>query len=439
MKTPVKKRKGEAGQATLLVIVALGIFLLGGLGLAIDASHLYAQRQMAQAAADAAAQSGILSIFHGTNATAGSPFATGSPPTAYTCSTTNGTTPCAYARLNGFGGTAADTVSISFPTSVPGVTLASATVPAITVSVRRTVNTTFMRLLGTSTSAVATTATAAQVKLPLANCITTLDPSASGAFSITGNADLSIPTCGIAVDSSSSSALTASGNITVNADAIQVVGNYTDPGNVTLHPTPTTGVAAVSDPLASVPSPAFNPATCNYTNESLSGNQTATLSPGTYCGGMSFTGNANVTFNPGTYILLGGGLTASGNVSLSGSNLTFYDTFNASHPYGTISLTGNLTLNLSATTSGSLAGMLFFQDRNAPTGTTVSFTGNSNSSLVGALYFPESALDYTGNSTSTIQNIAIIADTVSLTGNEALKVDPTQAGAAQQIKVALVQ
>ena len=75
----------ERGQAIILVLVALSIFLLGAVGLAIDASHMYAQRQMAQAAADAAAQAGILSIFDKTN-TAANNNAFGAPGDgAFTC------------------------------------------------------------------------------------------------------------------------------------------------------------------------------------------------------------------------------------------------------------------------------------------------------------------------------------------------------------------
>src|SRR3954452_20532532 len=66
---PVRRRSGERGQAILLVVLGMSIFVLGAIGLAIDGSHLYAQRQMAQAAADAAAQAGIMSIFDGTNGT----------------------------------------------------------------------------------------------------------------------------------------------------------------------------------------------------------------------------------------------------------------------------------------------------------------------------------------------------------------------------------
>ena len=61
------RNKSEGGQAVLLVIAAMSIFLLGAVGLSVDGSHLYAQRQAAQAAADASAVAGIMSIFDGTN------------------------------------------------------------------------------------------------------------------------------------------------------------------------------------------------------------------------------------------------------------------------------------------------------------------------------------------------------------------------------------
>ncbi len=71
--------------------------------------HLWAQRQMAQAAADAAAQAGIVSIFDGTN-TGSNAFGSGS----YTCSVTDGTSPCRLARANGFGTTAGATADTVF-------------------------------------------------------------------------------------------------------------------------------------------------------------------------------------------------------------------------------------------------------------------------------------------------------------------------------------
>src|SRR5438132_13964468 len=102
MKLKDKKRKAEKGQAILLVVVAMAIVLVGGLGLAIDGSQLYAHSQMAQAAADAAAMAGIMSMFQGVNTISTNP-AKFSTAATFTCTTTDAQLPCRYARLNGFG------------------------------------------------------------------------------------------------------------------------------------------------------------------------------------------------------------------------------------------------------------------------------------------------------------------------------------------------
>src|SRR5262245_31507612 len=99
------RRKRQSGQAIILVVVAVGLVLMGGLGMAIDAGQLYGHRQMAQSAADSAAQAAILSVYSATN-TGGNAFGT-EGVAGFDC--TNGTdarTPCKYARINGFGVTA---------------------------------------------------------------------------------------------------------------------------------------------------------------------------------------------------------------------------------------------------------------------------------------------------------------------------------------------
>ena len=48
-------RNSRTGQAVILLLLALGIFLLGAVGWAVESSLYYTHRQMAQAAADAAA------------------------------------------------------------------------------------------------------------------------------------------------------------------------------------------------------------------------------------------------------------------------------------------------------------------------------------------------------------------------------------------------
>ncbi|HEX6773504.1 MAG TPA: pilus assembly protein TadG-related protein, partial [Acidobacteriaceae bacterium] len=153
----MRKIRDEEGQALVLVALAMSIFLIGAIGLGIDGSHLYAHRQMAQTAADAAALSAIEDIYEGTYSAGGTGFSIA----AFTCSTSDTRTPCAYAANNGFGTNANDTVAISFPGSVPGVSGLAAGFPAelVTAKVSRTVPTTLLRFLGPTSTTVSATAT----------------------------------------------------------------------------------------------------------------------------------------------------------------------------------------------------------------------------------------------------------------------------------------
>jgi len=151
----------------------------------------------------------------------------------------------------------------------------------------------------------------------------------------------------------------------------------------------------------------------------LTGNYAITLQPGLYYGGISITNNANVTFRPGTYILAGGGLSVTGNSTLTGSGVTFYNTTGLGG-YAPINLTGNETAHLSAPTSGPMEGILFFQDRAIASGSTGSVVvGNSNSTFDGALYFPTTSLSYVGNSSISGYTL-LVADTLSISGNATL-------------------
>ena len=149
--TPDVISAAESGQAVVLVVVALGLFMFAGLGLGIDGAQLYAHRQMAQAAADAAAQAAILSIERGTNSTSTHPFSTAA---SFTCTVPPAAldlrTPCVYAQYNGFG-TSTDTVIVSFPGTVSGVTLSANSTPAVAVSVQRVLTAGLIRFAGVTT------------------------------------------------------------------------------------------------------------------------------------------------------------------------------------------------------------------------------------------------------------------------------------------------
>jgi hypothetical protein len=395
---------------------------------------------MAQAAADAAAQAGIMSILDGTNATASNTFATGSTPIpSHTCTTTDGTTPCVYARYNGFGGTASDTVTLSYPASVSGATLSSsATVPAVQVTVQRSLQNSFIRFLGgPSTTTIRAKSIAGMVGIVSPNSVFLLDSSAKDALTVSGAASLSVSGGGIAIDSDNSEAALVSGSSTVSASSFTSVGGVSITGASSSSPSPSTGKAAVADPFATLPAPTVG--SCATHPTLYSPPSGTVLTQGTYCGGISVSGIANVTFSAGTYIIDGGGLTITNSGVASGSGVTFYFT-GTNSTYGSVTASGASTLTLSAPTTGTYEGVLFYQDRTLTPAAGASFGNSAIVSLTGTLYFPTTTVSFFG-ATATSSTMAIVADKLSVTGSASIKYDPTgqKTGLFSSKGVALVQ
>lgn len=216
----MRKRK-ESGQSLLLAIVGMSILLVGALGLSIDGAQLYAHRQMAQAAADAAAQAAMMSIFNGTNVSGNTGYF--STSASFNCtSTTTAETPCAYARLNGFA--PPDTITVSFPTTISGVALASDFSPsAVHVLISRTIPTTLMKFLGATSSTVLAGATAAVMMTTSSIPIIVTHPNLASSFSLQGGgksaSDIKIcggPQQSIQVNSDNSAAVSVGGSEAVD-------------------------------------------------------------------------------------------------------------------------------------------------------------------------------------------------------------------------------
>jgi hypothetical protein len=429
------------GQGVLLLVVAMSLFMIGSLGLAIDGGQMYAQRQMAQAAADAAAQAGIMSIMKGTNITSANPFGTGSNPAAHTCTTTDGITPCVYARYNGFGGSAADTVILSYPATVSGVTLlSSAAVPGLAVSVQRTLHTGLIRFAGApATASITAKATAGIVGAVSPYCIYVLDPSAQYAFDANGGLSVTASGCSIYVNSSSSGAYTVVGGASISATAIDVVGGASIINGGSSNPSPTLGVEAVADPFASLPVPPLGNCTLHPTTTNPATN--AVLNPGTYCGGI-YVGNGatNVTLNPGIYVINGGGVSFNGSgKTVLGSGIMFYLT-GTNATYSSAAVQNGVSVTFSAQTSGVYTGVLFFQDRSITSSQGAAFTGGATMSLTGSLYFPTTDVSFSNGSSLTAYNTAIVAKQLSFTSSAYFKYDSTGSKTGLVTKsVALVQ
>ncbi len=245
-----------------------------------------------------------------------------------------------------------------------------------------------------------------------AGSIYVLDPTAGGALSLSGNAGINVPG-NIFVDSSSSTAVTASGNASVKGARIQVHGAVQKSGNATFSPAPMTGASVVSNPLSGLTAPAYSGAPVS---ETLSGNSTATINPGVYSQ-ITVSGNASLTLNAGIYVIAGGGLSVSGNANVTGTGVMIYNTKSSTGTYGSITLSGNGTIKLTAPTTGAYAGMLIFQDVNNSKALT--FSGNAMQGISGTIYALAAQLVESGNAQvgSSTNPLSIVVDTLTISGN----------------------
>jgi hypothetical protein len=376
----------------LVTVVVSTVAMLACIGLAIDAGYLQLVKTRMQTAADAAAlggvqerkQNGSAHVVDAARADAGlNRFTDGQNSVAVTVNNP-----------------AASGFYASDPSSVE-------------VLISQDVRTLFMGVLGFTSVTVRARSVARQG--PGSSCLYTLDPAASNAFSISGGATLAV-NCGVIVDSSSSSALSASGGAQVTATSINVAGNYQSSGGAVLSPTPSAHVSPESDPLAYLTPPAVG--ACGPSGWSASGGVTKAITPGVYCGGINISGGSTVTMSAGTYILLGGGLNISGGSKLSGTGVTFYNTSGTGHAYGAINISGGTTLQLAAPTTGSLAGILFYQDPTIASPAPSSVSGGATTVFDGAFYFPTSALSYSGGSASNYT--IIVSRMISFSGGTTL-------------------
>ncbi|HWR35695.1 MAG TPA: pilus assembly protein TadG-related protein [Clostridia bacterium] len=223
---------GESGQTTILVVLALGLFLLGFAGLAVDFTSLWFHRQMAQGAADAACQAGAMNMLLVAEG-AGTPTAGFTPGEPFSCSATPGAVPCKYAALNGYTAAAlADNVpgnelQVSFPASVDGVTTPPATAAAVAfmrVDLIDRVKVFFSPMITRKpTVDVRAVAVCGVVEAAAPIPIIVLNPTCPHSFQISGSASLKVvggPNKSVQVNSSN----TACAAATINS-AGQCAGN----------------------------------------------------------------------------------------------------------------------------------------------------------------------------------------------------------------------
>ena len=157
-----------------------------------------------------------------------------------------------------------------------------------------------------------------------------------------------------------------------------------------------------------------------------------TNTTGTACfSGMDIKGT--VTFDPGVYYIDGGSFNLGSQANVSGSGVTFILTSSNAATNGasvaTINMNGGAQVNLTAPSSGTYSGVLFYQDRRASAGVTNSVTGNSSSVLQGAIYTASQNMNFTGNTGMNSNCLQLVARDITFIGNSTISnVCPSNSG-----------
>ena len=413
--------------SVLALFVALPV-VAGTVAVGVETGQLYRTKRQMQSAADAAALAGTIDKVNG--------------------GTNNSATAAALyeAQRNGFqNGVGGVTVTVNAPpTSGANVSTANAVEVIVSKPSSFVLAKALSSALGSSftmtsrsvaaQSSTTTTTTTTTSVSSLDGCLVALTTAAEQGVSFTNfnnfSSDCVIYSNGTSTGTTSSTASVYMASFNhATMKSVYTRGSFTATGynsvNLTT-PAQQNQATSIVDPYAGLATPA--PGTCSFTNYSRSSMSSLTVSPGTYCGGLSVSSINNVYFTPGIYYIANGDLYISSvnNVTCptctTNNGIAFVltqTTGNNSDIGGVrISSDNNISLNASSANQASpplYAGVLFYQDRRVPNGTMSStskiFTISSLNTvtLTGAIYFPNNRIDIASinNSGSTTNGCTV--------------------------------
>ncbi|MER9135027.1 pilus assembly protein TadG-related protein [Mesorhizobium sp. M0830] len=395
-------RRGTSANVATIFALTLPI-VVGAAGFGVETSYWYYNSLRLQATADAAAYAGALEQISGSD-----------KPTIVAAATQS-------AATNGLG---SGTIVVNTPpTSGPNTTK-----KAVEVIVRQNLDRMFTSIF-TQAQVPEQARAVALITDASKACMEALDPTASQAVGFSGNTSVKVTHCVIMSNSNAPDAIKLQGSAALQVDCLISAGGVSLSNPVTtVCAAPITQALPASDPFADLPTPAAsNPC------KNINGNKTTqTIQPGTYCGGMNL--NGTITLSPGVYVVQGNLKINAGAVIL-GSGVTIF-----MQGSNTVSMNGNATVTLSAPTSGTYSGVLFYGDR---TGTAAqsTFNGTADSLLTGALYFPKQQVNYLGNFSGNSGCTQVVANTIQWSGSATVNQNCSSLGmrdipAAQSVALA---
>jgi Flp pilus assembly protein TadG len=297
----------------------------------------------------------------------------------------------------------------------------------------------FAETIPVTASASAKAATTAAPSVPV--CLLALSKSPE-AMKFWGTSDLIAPNCAAYSNSTAGNGLVTGGSGKATAALFKVAGGYSGTG---FSPAPIGNAPALPDPYAGKFTEAWLsangiqvPTTCYATKTTTVRRDTTFTSGGTnkairFCGGLQVSANASAIFQPGVYIIDGTFDVQSGGWLIARKDVTIILGGNSGN-YGVLTVQGGGYIELSAPTSGPLAGMAIIQPtvqgyaNQAQPLVTHTIIGGGRKDIVGMIYLPQAKLRVTGNGGINdglpqyfpSSHFGVVADFVELEGNGAL-------------------
>jgi len=382
-----KLAREDAGNVLAITAASLPL-LIGAAGLAVDTAQWSYWKRQLQREADSAALAGAFAIAQGKDAVA-----------------------AATSDLN-----RNNTITLSGAadiSSAPNAGAYAGNSQAVRVVITTTQRLPFSGYFMSSPPSFTAHATAAVVTNGT-YCAKALTSGTSAGITMQGSASLNFG-CGLSTNSRAANAVVAGGSSSITATPIAAVGGLSASSNYTGTTQLLPYSLPQSDPYATLANP--SPSGCQN-QVTVAPNSSQALSPGCYKG-INIKGTA--TLSAGTYYIDGSSFSVGSQASLSGTDVTIVLTSSTagSNPssIATLDMNGGATVQLTASSSGTYAGILFYQDRRALDSGSNTINGNAGSKFQGAFYFPSQELDFSGTSGMTTDCLQLVALRLTFIGN----------------------
>lgn len=233
-------------------------------------------------------------------------------------------------------------------------------------------------------------------------CVIALEESGNGVIDLSHDANILASDCAVYSNSTHNTGIKAKNSATLTAAFICSAGGVQQSG-ANFTPSPILDCPPVIDPLSARPT--ILPGVCDHNDFEVNEDETVTLYPGVYCGGVKIEEGAVVTFDgstdDGIFVIKDGPLRAEGAASLAGDGVGFY--FHGSG--AELDLRDSVSVDFTAPETGDLAGLIFYEHRNNTSGGDFRIMTDGVVELEGTIYLPLGEL-FVGADTPLSQNAA---------------------------------